>query len=66
MAEQAECSKGSNDIKKLKYELGDLTYKMGLQQKIAEDETKKLRKLQQLVNDKATEIEKLDGGRDNT
>ena len=54
-------AKDTEQIKKLKYELGDLTYKMGKQQKIAEAENKKLQDAIKAVNDKATEIEKLDG-----
>ena len=54
-------AKDTEQIKKLKYELGDLTYKMGKQQKIAEAEGKKYQEAMKAVNDKATEIEKLDG-----
>ena len=49
----------TEQVKKLKYELGDLTYKMGKQQAVAQGEAKKLQDLQQAMNEKATEIEKL-------
>ena len=50
----------AEQIKKLKYELGDLTYAMGRQGAICKREDAKYQKLQMQVNDKATEIEKLD------
>jgi len=46
-------------VRKLKYELGDLTYKMGKQRQKYEQELKALQALERLVNEKATEIEKL-------
>lgn len=51
----------TEQIKKLKYELGDLTYSVGKQQQVTNAEAKKLQALQVLANEKATEIEKLDG-----
>ena len=62
MAKDTEImAKDTEQIKELKYELGDLTYKMGKQQKITEAANKKLQDAVKAVNDKATEIEKLDG-----
>jgi len=54
-------AKDTEQIKKLKYELGDLTYAMGQQRKKYNKELEELQKMEKLVNDKATEIENLDG-----
>jgi len=51
---------------KLERKLGQITYQIGKQSQVLNEENKKLRKLQEEANEIATEIEKLDGERTDT